>query len=153
DAKDTVFKTLPAVEVAAVPRRQLYASIDSLAVYQFLNRGTCRPIWRIEGPTEAEMPPLIAGQAQHSVRGRDKQGEETKYAAFVRLYLNSALGGALGGTQPSRFPLLAGQPTLASFWPSMTARNRQQLVLATANPILVETAALYFRLDLGLIAD
>jgi hypothetical protein len=35
----------------------------------------------------------------------------------------------------------------------MTAEERQQLVLATMNPILVETAALYFCLDLGLIAD
>src|SRR5262249_21628889 len=83
DAIDPVFKTLPAAKVAAVPRRKLYASIDSLAVYQFLNRGTCRPIWRIEGPTEAAMPALIARQTQASVRHRDKQGEETKYAAFV----------------------------------------------------------------------
>jgi hypothetical protein len=153
DAKDPLFKTLPAAKVAAVPRRTLYASIDSLAVYQFLNRGTCRPIWRIKGPTEAAMPPLIAKQSQASVRGRDKHGEETKYAAFVRLYLNSALDRALGQTLPSRLPRLAEQPTLASYWPSMTALDRQRLVLATANPILVETAALYFCLDLGLIAD
>jgi hypothetical protein len=153
DATERVFKTLPAAKVAAVPRRDLYASIDSLAVYQFLNRGTCRPIWRIEGPTEAAMPPLIAKQFQASVRGRNKQGEETKYAAFVRLYLNSTLHRALGQAVPPRLPHLAGQPTLASFWPSMTAQDRQLLVLATANPILVETAALYFCLDLGLIAD
>jgi hypothetical protein len=153
DTLDPVFKTLPAAKVAAVPRRELYASIDSLAVYQFLNRGTCRPIWRIQGPTEAEMPPLIAGQSQASVRGRDKQGKETNYAAFVRLYLNSALARALGHTLPSPFPRLTGQPALASFWMSMSALHQQQLVLTTANPILVETAALYFCLDLGLIAD
>jgi hypothetical protein len=153
DAIDPVFKTLPAAKLAAAPRRGLYASIDSLAVYQFLNRGTCRPIWRIEGPTEAAMPLLIARQSQASVRGRDKQGEETKYAAFVRLYLNSALILALGQDMAARLPRLIRQPSLTSFWPSMPARDRQILVLATANPILVETAALYFCLDLGLIAD
>lgn len=99
------------------------------------------------------MPHVIAGQSQASVRGRDKQGEEKKYAAFVRLYLNSALGRALGQTLSSRVPQFAGQPTLTSFWPSMTSLDRRRLVLATANPILVETAALYFCLDLGLVAD
>jgi hypothetical protein len=153
DATKPIFKTLPATKVAAVPRRQLYASIDSLAVYRFLNQGTCRPIWPINGPTEAAMPDLIAKQSQVSVRGRDKQGKETKYAAFVRLYLNSVLHRALDQSLPSCLPQVVSQPTLASFWPSMTALERQLLVLATANPILVETAALYFCLDLGLVAD
>lgn len=153
DAIDPVFKTLPVVKVASVPRRELYASIDSLSVYQYLNRGTCRPIWRISGPTEVEMPDNIAIQSQASIRGRVLQGEETKYATFVRMYLNSALHKALGHTLPSRLPNLAWQPTLSSLWLLMPAQERQKLVLATANPILVETAALYFCLDLGLIAD
>ena len=152
-ANNPVFKTLPASKVAAVPRRKLYASIDSLAVYQFLNRGTCRPIWRIKGPTEAAMPDLIAEQSQDSIRSRNEQAQETKYAAFVRLYLNSSLHHLLGRELPLSLPRLAGQPTLASSWSSMRAQDRRLLVLATANPILVETAALYFCLDLGLIAD
>ncbi len=146
----SVLKTLPAVEVATVARRELYASIDSLAVYQYLNRGTCRPIWRIAGPTEAAMPDLIAKQSQPSVRGHD---EETKYATFVRLYLNSVLQRAFGETTPLGLRHFSRQPTLASYWPSLSPLDRQLLVLATANPILVETAALYFCLDLGLVAD
>ncbi len=153
EAKRPLFKVLPAKKVACVPRSQLYASIDSLAVYQFLNRGTCRPIWRIDGPTEAEMPELIAEQRQPSIHGGDKNDDEKKYAAFVRLYLNSAVHSSLNSKLASSFPALVGQPTLHSCWPSLSAVDRQKLVLATLNPILVETAALYFCLDLGLVGD
>ena len=152
-AVDPLFKTLPATKLAAVPRRMLYASIDSLAVYQFLNRGTCRPIWRIGGTKEAAIPEQIAKYGQPSVR--NKGDAETEFATFVRLYLNSVLRHALNGTLPPVRLRLKSQTTLASAFPDRSASHQEilALVLSTLNPILVETAALYFCLDLGLIAD
>jgi hypothetical protein len=148
-AADPVFKTLPAKILASVPRRELYASIDSLAVYQFLNRGTCRPIWRIKGPTEAAMPEEIARHRQESVRGT--RDAETKFGTFVRLYFTAALRHTLSQNRLTVPPRLESQTTLASVFPKLSAKDRQMLVLSTLNPILVETAALYFCLDLGVM--
>jgi hypothetical protein len=147
-----VFKTLPSRKLVAVPRRELYSSIDSLAVYQSLNRGTCRAIWRIKGPTEAAMPEKIAAQRQQMILGKS-DSEETNFAAFVRLYLNSILQHKLAQQRMQIPGNVNGQLSLASLLRHLSPKDRRVLVLSTLNPILVETAALYFCLDLGLVAD
>jgi hypothetical protein len=147
-----IFKTLTSKRLVAIPRRELYASIDSLAVYQFLNRGTCRPIWRINGPTEAALPERIAAQRQQTILGMSGSGE-TNFATFVRLYLNSVLWHRVTQDRLATPKSIKGQLRLVSLLPELSRKDRRVLVLSTLNPILVETAALYFCLDLGLVAD
>ena len=152
-AVSAIFKTLPSRKLAAVPRRELYASIDSLAVYQYLNRGTCRAIWRINGPTEGVMPEEIVQHRQEVIPHGSEAGEETKFATFVRLYLNAVLQRKLLGDGSPIPPGVNGETTLACVFAGLLPEARRMLVLSTLNPILVETAALYFCLDLGLVAD
>jgi len=58
------FRVLPVKLVASVLRDGIYTSVDSRASYQYLIRGTCRPLWRASGPTAAEMPRDIEAQAE-----------------------------------------------------------------------------------------
>ena len=130
------FRTLPVKLLAEVERRTLYTSIDSLAVYQYLNRGTCRPLWRISGPTGAEL--RFAPAPPDDVYRHGNLSLEEPFAAFVRLYL----GGILRRECPQQF---GEQPFLGEVDSDLTVN--------TMNPILVETAALAFCQDLGLTPD
>jgi uncharacterized protein YoaH (UPF0181 family) len=145
-AANPIFKTLPVERLGSMPRSELYTSIDSLSVYQFLNRGTCRPLWPISGtgPRHVGMVDTITNQRQESVRWTGD--DETWFGVFLRLYLNSILHRVLGDRWPDGW---ANEAQLGN----MPEGERLQLTIHTFNPILVETAALYFCLDLGLIAD
>lgn len=152
---DDVFKTLPARKVARIGRSALYTSIDSLAVYQYFNRGTCRRMWRAGGPTGAAMSDAIKDHRQGEIRGAGggERASETSFGAFTRLYLNGVLKAAnqAGRGRLSRRHL--SQPELADSVMGLKASDKQAIVLSTLNPILVETAAMYLCLDLGLVAD
>lgn len=143
-AAPSPLRVLPVRRVAEVPRADLYTSVDSLAVYQSLNRGTCGPLWRSSGPTAARLPAGIAAQQAIAGCRRGKLGLETRFAAFVRLYLNELLS-------RHRPDLAAGAPRLGDH--AADPASASQIVIATLNPILVETAALAFAQDLGLTPD
>lgn len=140
------FRVLPVRLVAVVPRESLYTSVDSLASYQYLIRGTCRPLWRAKGPTAAVYPRDVMDCVQSAIpgyEGTNGNGEEP-FAAFVRLYLNEILyrRGIATAQDLPRLGRLVERPELA-----------HRVVQATLNPILVETAALAFIQDLGLTPD
>ena len=152
DAKEPVFKVLPVEDVACVRRSSLYTSVDSLSVYQGLNRGTCQRLWRANGPLSGSFPaevskPLPNGALQERVVGfgTTNYAQETPFASFVRLYLNEVLG---KDCQPWLKRRLASEDTLNARIPEA---KRLDVVAASMNPSLVETAAYYFCLDLGLI--
>ena len=142
EVKPQYFRTLPVRLLARIPRISLYTSIDSLASYQYLIRGTCRPLWRATGPTAAEHHPGVLGAKQPRIRPCDRVGGEEAFGAFIRLYLNDLLARHLPDAVHAR---LSDHVTdLAS---------ARAVVMATMNPILVETAALAFVQDLGLTPD
>lgn len=152
DAKEPVFKVLPVEEVASVLRSSLYTSVDSLSVYQGLNRGTCRRLWRARGPLSGSFPaevsePSESGVLQQRVAGfgNRKYAQETPFACFARLYLNDVL---MKDSKPWLKRRLATEETLSTRVPEA---KRLDVVAASMNPILVETAAFYFCLDLGLV--
>lgn len=138
------FRVLPVRLVAEVPRDAIYTSVDSLASYQYLIRGTCRPLWRASGPTAASHHSEVLRQQQTRIPRCERIGGEEPFAAFVRLYLNELLhryGPATGVTNPR----------LGDF--AVDLDSARSIVMATLNPILVETAALAFVQDLGLTPD
>ena len=162
EVKNPVFKTLPVSLVATVPRSSLYTSVDSLSVYQGLNRGTCRRLWRATGPTQGGFPESLLRKVQGRRRPEaeapytpriprwdDKlpTGEETPFGAFVRLYLNDLL--TRYGTSKAWRTRGRAEQRLSQLGESQV----RQLAFASFNPILVETAAFYFCLDLGLLPD
>ena len=136
-------RVLPVSLVAEVPRAEMYTSVDSLAVYQSLNRGTCRPLWRSTGPTGAKLPASIIAQPPIPGCARGNLGKETRFAAFARLYLHELLH--------RRGALTSGSARLGHH--ATTLDSARAIVMATLNPILVETAALAFVQDLGLTPD
>jgi len=138
------FRVLPVRLVAEVPRDAIYTSVDSLASYQYLIRGTCRPLWRATGPTAAAHHPEVLRQQQPKVPRCERIGGEVPFAAFVRLYLNELLH------RHGKVPELQN-PRLGDF--AVDAESAAKVVMATLNPILVETAALAFVQDLGLTPD
>lgn len=135
------FFTLPVKLLGSIPRSSLYTTLDSLAVYQSLNRGTCRPVWRITG-SKARIPAAIQTAPLPDEYIHGDSGKETSYAAFVRYALNDALWRS-NSAQWASLPRLSALPNL----------DYSALVLATMNPILVETAALAFVQDLRLTPD
>lgn len=137
------FRSLPVELFAEIPRHRLYTSIDSLSVYQYLNRGTCRPFWRISGPTGAEIPGGIKESDLTDTYPSGTLVKEERFAAFTRLYLNDVLFRRVPQEVPADIPRLGAIPGL----------DYRDMALATFNPILVETAALALVADLGLTPD
>jgi hypothetical protein len=145
-ATNAMFKTLPVTKLGSVQRSELYTSIDSLRVYSFLNRGTCRPLWPISGTGTGHVVDAITQRRQQFVRWNGD--DETSFGVFVRLYLNAVLRRTLDNRWPDGW---ANEEQLGNVL--LQEEERLKLTLHTFNPILVETAALYFCLDLGLIGD
>jgi len=144
-----MYKFLSVIARGKVRRQDLYTSVDSLAVLQYLTRGTCRPLWKVKGSIpwiedseerikkfpdlEPERKILVAGSEDPArVPAPTKEGkeEEQLFGTFIRKYLDAVLTGD-------------------EFFKNMTPEQRRRLVIHTMNPILVETCAYYFCLDLG----
>jgi len=144
-----MYKFLPVNFIGKVRRQDLYTSIDSLAVLQYLTRGTCRPLWKVKGSIpwiedteerQSKFPYLeperktLVGDAKDPARvpAPTKEGkeEEQLFGTFIRKYLDAVLNGD-------------------EFFKNMEPNQRRSLVIHTMNPILVETCAYYFCLDLG----
>ena len=145
DPATNPLRVLPVKLVAEVPRGSLYTSVDSLASYQYLIRGTCRPLWRASGPTAATPVEGIQEASKAPVPRCKRVGPEQPFAAFVRLYLNELLH------RRGKLPASASGERLGKVVTDHEIALR--VVLSTLNPILVETAALTFVQDLGLTPD
>jgi|GEM_PF-4505664 len=139
------FRVIPVTPIASISRHEVYTSIDSLGSYQYLIRGTCRPLWRAKGPDAAAMPVEIVSECQKVVPRCERVGEEQPFGAFVRMYFDLIL------SKRGKLPPVSSQPRLEGIFQS--AELTQSLVLATLNPLLVETAAQALIEDLGLTAD
>jgi hypothetical protein len=139
------FRVLPVKLIATVPRHAIYTSVDSLASYQYLIRGTCRPLWRASGTNTDDMPDEIVNHVQKSIPRCKLIKPERPFAAFVRLYLNELLHRHAEVQPQLERPRLGNHAT--------DHASALRIVKATLNPILVETAALAFVQDLGLTPD
>jgi hypothetical protein len=158
-----IFKFIKAERVGEpLLRSSLYTAIDSLRTYQFLNQGTCRPVWRASGPgdrlwSEAlvnylEIPDALRFslapeeriRVWHSHSYDSYIHKEQPFGNFIRRYLNERLGGDDPATLTSLQKSLrtaTDERDRHRFW--------QTLAFSTLNPILTETAAFYFCLDVG----
>jgi hypothetical protein len=93
----------------------------------------------------SEHPQAGALQERVAGFGTRKYAQETPFACFVRLYLNEVL---VKDCKPWLKRRLASEDTLSTRVPEA---KQHDVVAASMNPILVETAAYYFCLDLGLV--
>lgn len=145
-------KRVPVKKEYEIERSQLIAPIDSLSVYQYLNRGTFRPIFRIGGKTElpdficdsrmiGSLPPVKIRQNQS---GKIKELEETAFGKFVRVYLSGRMSKNLSAKTTRRYKGVLAEISLS---------QAIHLLVSILNPIQIETLAFLFVLDVGLIPD
>ncbi len=129
------YRFLPARRLAApIPSETIYAPIDTLSVLQSLNRKTFCYMTDINPPA-VPWPAGIFDEATVFI-GPNDAVVETGYGRFVREYLDDIID--IGRTSPIR---------------SLNDSQRMALICATLNPILVETAAMLFALDIGMVID
>jgi hypothetical protein len=129
------YRFLPARRLAApIPSEVIYAPIDTLSVLQSLNRKTFCYMTDINPPAV----PWPAGIFDEATVFISPNGAvvETGYGRFVREYLDDTI-----------------DPERASPIRSLNDSQRMTLICATLNPILVETAAMLFALDIGMVID
>jgi len=129
------YRFLPARRLAApIPSETIYAPIDTLSVLQSLNRRTFRYMSDIN-PPGVPWPEGIFHE-ETVFRGPNGAVVETGYGRFVREYLDAVI-----------------DPVRTSPIRSLNDSQRMTLICATLNPILVETAAMLFALDIGMVID
>ena len=129
------YRFLPARLVGErIPSESIYAPIDTLSVLRSLNQRTFKLMTDINPPGVPWPDGLFEG---HTIfAGPRGPVKESGYGRFVREYLDSVL-----------------EPTHDTILRSLTADQQMSLICATLNPILVETAAMLFALDLGMVID
>ncbi len=126
---------LPAKRICeAIPGEDLYAPIDTLSVLRRLNSRTFAYMTDINPPNA----PWPEGIFEGSIEFKGPEGpiEESGYGRFVREYLD-------------RFV----EPTRENALSSLTYEQRMLAVCATVNPLLVETAAMLFAMDIGMVIE
>jgi hypothetical protein len=128
-------KHFPAEIIREVPRSGLLGSINSLSVYQYLNRGTFRPVFRCYPGAFTDQSKNRWLLESEKLNGFWRQ-EETNYGVWVRLYLNSLAG-------ESKWTVL----------PPLNAEQIRDLIPFIVSPAQLETAAMHFAQDLGLTVD
>ena len=126
---------LPARRICApTSSEDLYAPIDTLSVLQQLNRRTFAYMTEINPPAVPWPEGIFEGTTVFA--GPAGPREESGYGRFVREYLD-----------------LIVEPDLNNSLASLSRDQRMRLVCATVNPLLVETAAMLFALDIGMVID
>jgi hypothetical protein len=129
------YRFLPAKRlITPIPSETLYAPIDTLSVLQQLNRRTFAYMTAINPPGVPWPEGIFQGTT--TFLGPDGSVSESGYGRFVRQYLDSII-----------------DPGIESDLHSLTIGQRMTLVCATLNPMLIETAAMLFALDLGMTID
>jgi hypothetical protein len=126
---------LPAKRICdPIPSETLYAPIDTLSVLQQLNRRTFAYMTTINPPSVPWPEGIFDGSCIFG--GPEGSREESGYGRFVREYLDRIVN-----------------PTCKNTLSSLTYEQRMLLVCATVNPLLVETAAMLFAIDIGMVID
>ncbi len=134
-AGESGYRFLPAQRlIQPIPSERIYTPIDTLSVLQSLNRRTFAYMTDIN-PPGIPWPSGIFSEDTQFV-GPNGPMVETGYGRFVREYLDGLIDtrtrGRLG---------------------NLTAVQRMKLIGATLNPLMIETAAMLFALDIGLVID
>lgn len=140
-------KILPVEEdLVEIKRSNLFAPIDSLSVYQYLNRGTFRPVFNVGHDREIE---LIRNKEfydelevfEYKQNGEDKEIIETDFGKFIRIYFNEI------------FPYLKDQKIPKNPFSKIEEDKFYFLLQSIMNPIQVETLASLLIIDIGLTPD
>jgi len=148
-------KILPVKKVYEVNRSNLIAPIDSLSVYQYLNRGTFRPIFNAGKDKNMSsildkydsLEPIYFKKKISKDNNKIKKYEikETDFGKFIRLYLNNYI------------PHLHKNGSIEGFkdYPFSKLSNHEMYLLIQyiLNPAQVETLAALFVMDLNLTID
>ncbi|MCW7494756.1 hypothetical protein ND861_19015 [Leptospira sp. 2 VSF19] len=133
------YKFLPVKLLNKIPRTRLYAPINSIAVYQYLNQGTCRPFAKI-GKTENRK--LLNNPNIENNRLKQKlpysNDYETDFGVFIRCYFNTILG---------------RKPNLMDLKSGLNDTDLILFTISTFNPSMMETACFYFCMDIGLLPE
>lgn len=126
---------LPARRICdPIASETLYAPIDTLSVLWQLNQRTFAFMTNINPPAVPWPEGIFEGVTVFD--GPDGCVRESGYGRFVREYLDCLV-----------------DPDLKNSLTSLTYDQRMLLVCATVNPLLVETAAMLFALDIGMVID
>jgi hypothetical protein len=136
-----VFKLMRVKLIKRVARSELYTAVDSLSGDRNVIQRTCPPLWRVKG-THLSVKTLGVGKQTTHRAGHLKN--EEGFGTFLRLYFNGLLRDVPGFEDGSTLahPLGPNAETLSS-------PDWRELASKTFNPILLETAAYYFCLDVG----
>ncbi|TGM82522.1 hypothetical protein [Leptospira bouyouniensis] len=133
------YKFIPVKLLNKIPRTKLYAPINSIAVYQYLNQGTCRPFSKIG---KSENRKLINNQNIELFRLKSKMpysnDYETDFGVYIRSYFNT---------------LLKRKPDLTDLKNGLTQKDLILFTISTFNPSMMETACFYFCMDIGLFPE
>jgi len=143
-------KILPVSKEFETHRGNLFAPIDSLSVYQYLNQGTFRPIFRcgedMKFPnffeTEMEYLPPITIMKKIKNRTESHKLTETDFGKFIRIYLNDLIDLHNGNINSHD-----------SYFKKLSKDKIYSIIASVLNPAQVETLAYHLSLDLGLIPD
>lgn len=134
-ASPSGYRFLPAKRIAPrIPSETIYAPIDTLSVLQSLNRRTFAYMTDINPPGTPWPAGIFAEETMFT--GPNGSVSETGYGRFVREYLDGIV-----------------DPHMKHGLVSLSGEQRMKLICATLNPILIETAAMLFALDIGMVID
>lgn len=148
DSDTSLWHFLPVAEVNRVQRSLLPAPIDSLSVYQYLNRGTFRPIMRLaeykKVPEIKDYPalPQISIKAKRGKVTTNEPLVETAYGQLVRVFLDAMVENGYKYSEHLR----------EVFGP-VSEPEKFGFVQALFNPAQVETLGMLLLQDLGLTVD
>lgn len=135
--KSHKWSLVPATLIRRISRSELFAPIDSLSVYRYLNSGTFRPIHRIGAGSDSARPNLA--RLRRTKEGPLFKGfkAETGFGAYVREYLNCLIDGdkrAHGAI-------------------SKLLKDVEGVYSEVINPAQMETIAALWGIDLGILPD
>ena len=143
-------KALPVTIEMDIPRDKIPACIDSLRVHNYLNRGTFRPLFYINGDLAGKdsiKSPKLKNQFLHREevsiplikQDPEKKYEETPFACFARKYLD----------------WVRDDKEQRSFQESyqLDESDVYELAFLMMSPTQLETAAMMFAMSLGFLPD
>jgi hypothetical protein len=138
---------LPVKFLSAINRSLLPSSIDSLSVYQYLNRGTFRPLIRLaDYKNKFKFPKLIEDDLNKFTIKTSKKIEETiietKYSRILRFYFDAIF------SEKEKYPI-----ELRKTFSDLTASEKNLILGVLFNPAQVETMAMLLIQDIGFTAD
>ncbi|TGM31758.1 hypothetical protein [Leptospira levettii] len=138
---------LPVKLITAINRSLLPSSIDSLSVYQYLNRGTFRPMIRLaDYKNKFEYPKIIEDDLFKFIVKTSKKAEETiietKYSRILRFYFDAIF------SKKEEY-----STELRKTFSNLSNSEKNLILGVLFNPAQVETMAMLLIQDIGFTAD